>query len=102
MTVSSPNATRRVNGMARDAVDVLRVGDVGGADDVVIAHVSEPTTTKAAEAKTSRADKAAKTAERERLKQAKEAEKERARIALEAQKARLELPPVTHVLIIKM
>jgi len=90
MTVSSPNATRRVNGMVCEAVDVLRVGDVGGADDVVIAHVSEPTTTKATEAKTSRADKAAKTAERERLRQAKEADKERARIAREEQKAEKE------------
>lgn len=100
MTAPSPNATRRVNEATnRDAADV-EVVEVGTADDVVIAHVSEPTTTTKGTApttkqtkpktSTSTAGKAAKAAERERVKKAKEEEKERARAAREEQKAEKE------------
>lgn len=99
MTAPSPNATRRVNeATKRDAADVEAV-EVGAADDVVIAHVSEPTmakgtapTTKKTKPKTSTSTvgKAVKAAERERVKKAKEEEKERARAAREEQKAEKE------------
>lgn len=99
MTAPSPNATRRVNEATNRDADDVQVVEVGAADVVVIAHVSEPTTTKGTapttkktkpKTSTATSDKAAKAAERERVKKAKEEEKERARVAREEQKAEKE------------